>query len=138
MNFVVRFMRISWSEKKYFFEALCYLYGAKILLLVCSFKRIVKMLPRKGSIIYEPEEKLLLSIKNAIARANRFAFWKNECLVKSVAARWMLNRRNISSRLSLGVKHDENGRPIAHAWIKVAQFEVINNDLDYPELTCFE
>jgi hypothetical protein len=131
-------MRLSGSEKKYFFEALFYLYSAKILLLLFPFKRIVKFISKKINTTSVPEEEVLRSIKTAMARANRFAFWKNKCIVQSMAARWMLNKRHISSQLSLGVKHDENGKLIAHAWIKVSQFEIIHKNLNYLELKCFK
>lgn len=79
----------------------------------------------------------LKRIKTAVNRANKLAFWKNLCLVQSVAARWMLQRRNIASQFSLGVAHDENNKLIAHAWVKVLDFEITPKGLDYKELINF-
>ena len=79
----------------------------------------------------------LKRIKTAVNRANKLAFWKNICLVQSVAARWMLQRRNIASQFSLGVAHDNNNKVIAHAWVKVLDFEITPKGLDYKELINF-
>lgn len=121
-----------------FLEALVLLYSAKILLLLFPFKSIVKYISIKGKNNDNVDEQLLTSIKNAIARANRLSIWKNVCIVQSIAARWMLNRRNISSKLSLGVTNDKNGKVIAHAWLSVGQFEIVNKISDYLELTFFD
>ncbi len=79
----------------------------------------------------------LKRIKSALHRANKLAFWKNICLVQSVAARWMLQRRNIASQFSLGVAHDKNKKVIAHAWVKVLDFEITHKGNDYKELINF-
>ncbi|WP_340112525.1 lasso peptide biosynthesis B2 protein [Maribellus mangrovi] len=123
-------------DKKLLLEALVMMYLAKVVLLMLPFKWIMRISTRHCSDT-TPDIELLISIKSAIARANRFSFWKNVCLVQSLTARWMLNRRNIPSRLSLGIKHNKNGKPEAHAWLKVSQFEIIDKNWDYLELKNF-
>lgn len=114
-------------------EALFFLYLAKTMLVIFPFRiclKFVKTREYKNTV----DVKQLIDIRNAIGRANRLAFWKNVCLVQSFAARWMLQRRKISSRLSLGLSNNENKELIAHAWLKVSDFEIINEGLNYKEI----
>jgi hypothetical protein len=46
----------------------------------------------------------------------------------SMASRWMLNRRHISSKLTLGVLNDKNWEISSHAWVKVKRFEITDKD----------
>ena len=59
----------------------------------------------------------LIKIRIAVARANKLAFWKNVCLVKSFAARFMLQRRNIGSVMYLGLQYKNEKELVAHAWL---------------------
>jgi len=133
-----KFLALSFKEKRLFLEALIFVYCAKIMLLLFPFKLIVKFISYNEYPSIHPEIEQLKQIKVAIARANRLAFWKNVCIVQSIAARWMLNRRKVPSKLSLGVIHDKNGKMIAHAWIKVNGFEIVSRGLEYKELVSFE
>jgi hypothetical protein len=60
---------------------------------------------------------LLRKISVAVSRANKLAFWKNRCLVKSVTARLMLQRRNIDSLMYLGLQFKNGKELVAHAWL---------------------
>ncbi|RPA66615.1 lasso peptide biosynthesis B2 protein [Cyclobacteriaceae bacterium YHN15] len=133
MESLKKFFDLSWQEKKLFLESVFFLFLAKGVLLVFPFKTCINWMPE---IINEKpvDNKLLEQIKTNIARTNRLAFWKNQCLVKSMAARWMLQRRDISSQLAFGMMLDESKKPIAHAWIKVKEFEIVAKDQDYVEL----
>ena len=108
------------------------------MLLILPFKYIIKLISNKVILPTDTDIEHLMEIKMAIARANRLSFWKNVCIVQSIAARWMLNRRKIPSKLSLGVMHDKKGKIIAHAWIKVNDFEIVSEGLEYKELVFFE
>jgi hypothetical protein len=133
-----RFFEIPFAEKKLFAEAVLFLFIAKISLLFLSFKFCIGYVKSEdyssNKVYYADLERL----KIAIDRANHLAFWKNICLVQSMAARWMLSRRHISSKLTLGVLNDKNGKLIAHAWVKVKRFEITEKGLDYNELITFE
>ena len=127
-------LRWTTTEKILFTEAVLYLFLAKILLIIFPFKFCLRFLKCENCVIENYTSEYLQPIKTAINRANKLAFWKNVCLVQSFTARWMLNRRKIPSKLSIGVAHDENKNLIAHAWIKVDDFEIVNKGLDYKEL----
>ena len=67
----------------------------------------MKLAEEKKKMVHHPEPKDLMNIKRAIRRAKRLAFWRNICLVSSIAARWMLRHRKIKSEIYFGVKPDE-------------------------------
>lgn len=94
------------------------LYYAKCLLSV-SFARVQRRLRSADDLRSDdglrPAEALrqqadratLVKVGRAVARADRLACWENRCLVKSVAARFMLQRRRIGSVLCMGLQLKE-------------------------------
>lgn len=138
MNHIRSFLKWQGKEKMLFLEAVLFLFTAKIFLLVLPFKYCIRFLNNK----YSPDEKSnpeqIKSIKNAVDRANQLAFWDNICLVQSITAHWMCQRRKIGSCLFIGVAHDENKKIIAHAWLKVNDFEMVTKGFDYKELYSIE
>ena len=122
------------QEKKLLLEAIYFLYLAKVVLLLFSFKHCMVYLREKEYPAHSIDEHILIQIKSAVARANLSAFWKNKCLVQSMAARWMLQTRKIPSHMAIGVIHDEKNKILAHAWISVEGFEIVNNSLNFKEL----
>ena len=115
-------------------EAIYFLYLAKVVLLLFSFKRCTVFLREKEYPEQPIDQIILEQIKKAVATANLGAFWKNKCLVQSMAARWMLQKRKIHSRMAVGVIKDESKKLIAHAWISVESFEIVDNNLNFKEL----
>ena len=93
--------------------------------------------PEPGTWTLNLEHETLPLIKTAIQRASRRSSWKNKCLISSLAARRMLNKRKIQSQLSLGVAKGGNGQMIAHAWLKVGDFEIVEKSGEYQELYLF-
>lgn len=128
------FRRWPVEEKSLFAEAVVALFFAKLILLLLPFKHCVKLLEYKKGESRTGSVEELAALKQALDRANRLAFWKNECLVKSFAARKLLMRRGIASRMAVGVAHDEAKKVIAHAWITAGDFELVKKELEYKEL----
>lgn len=60
----------------------------------------------------------LKRISSAIGVMSRYTPWDSKCLVQAVAGMRMLERRRISSTLYLGTSKDEQGKLIAHAWLR--------------------
>ena len=85
--------------------------------------------------LYDSQE--LESLKKAILLSSHYSFWRNKCLVQSLAARRMLKRRGISSQLSLGLRRDEHNKTYAHAWLKVGDIEIVEKKEDYLEMYVF-
>ena len=134
MGYFSKFNRLSFREKLLFLEALGYLYLAKLMLWLFPFRWCLRLMREQGTMDHRPPQEELLLVKRAVGRANRLAFWKNVCLVQSVAARWMLRRRKIHSEVFFGVKPDENTRIAAHAWVVSYDMEVVNQGGDYQVL----
>lgn len=98
-------------------EAICFLLASKLLLLIFPFKVCKQIFKKNERLDKEPSIQTLKEISIAVERANKIAIWKNVCLVKSFAARFMLQRRGIASSLHLGVTIKEGKGMAAHAWL---------------------
>lgn len=137
MTKLIKYFRLDSQEQLLFLEALFLVFAAKLLLLVLPFRHCRKILSDERSRNEKPEAGQLVQIKKAIYRTRWLAFWKNQCLVMSIASRWMLQRRHIASLLSLGVAFDENKKLIAHAWLSTADFHIVDKGSNYYELFRF-
>jgi hypothetical protein len=134
MEYFQKFIKLPANEKLLFCEALFFLFLAKGMLVVLPFRLCLGTI-RTGRNIKNPAHKKPEPVKLAISRASRLASWKNICLVQSFAARWMLQRRKISSTLSIGVGHNQNNNLTAHAWLTVEGFEIVPHGGYYITLT---
>jgi hypothetical protein len=131
-------------NKLLFFEALQFQFISGLILKLVPFRKIPRLFEmpshfRSSESDHESQISLLKSseIRHAITISGGLSPWKNKCLVQSLAARWMLNRRGISSQLSLGVALGPEKKMIAHAWLKVNDFEIVERRNDYVELYIF-
>jgi hypothetical protein len=61
-------------------------------------------------------------VSSAIYLMSNYTFWESECLVKAIAGMRMLERRGIESTLYLGTGKDENGKLIAHSWLRSGSY----------------
>ena len=130
------FISLPLREKLLFFEALLFLFLAKIMLLVLPFRicmRTIKTVKYDNN----PDTVVIKSLKDAIERAGRFAFWKNVCLGQSFAGRWMLQRRGIASLFMIGVRHDDQKKLKAHAWLTAGGIEIVPGGEVYTTLTAY-
>jgi len=144
-----KFSRLPLHMKLMHLEAFFFQLSIGLLLKIIPFRRIPGMFPnlshvKPGTRNLKPETPYSLprtphlqEIKQANSSISRFSPWENKCLIKSLAARKMLNRRGMPSQLSLGVLKDTDSKTIAHAWIKSGDFEIVEKDRDYTELYNF-
>ena len=63
-----------------------------------------------------------------VVNTSRYTPWESLCLVQSMTVQSMLNRRNISSTLYLGVNKDSNEKMVAHSWIRCGKMYVTGGD----------
>jgi hypothetical protein len=118
----VKFLKISRIERRLFVEAACETLRVRI---VTTFRNTRQYASWLGQSQVETEPVALdtwhraqvLQIKTALTRC-RHLVWARKCLVESVAAKRMLNRRQIPATLYMGVAKNEKGKLIAHAWIR--------------------
>lgn len=50
--------------------------------------------------------------------------WESKCLVRALTARKLLLRKGITCTLYLGVGKDEEGKMVAHAWLRCGEYFV--------------
>jgi hypothetical protein len=132
------------QEKLLFLEAFFAQLWAGLVIRIVPFKNIPALYAGKvsSSLFRVPgdmnsENEVIGKVKKAIERAGVVSPWKNRCLIESLAARSMLNRRSIPSQISLGVAHDEGKKLIAHAWIRAGDTEIVAKRGDYHEMYLF-
>ncbi|MEW9501046.1 lasso peptide biosynthesis B2 protein [Jeotgalibacillus marinus] len=72
--------------------------------------------------------KKLASVSQTIHIMSRYTFWESQCLVKAIAAMKMLERRNIESTLYLGTGRDDEGKLVAHAWLRSGSYYITGSE----------
>ncbi len=144
-----KFLKIPGRDWILFAEALALHLWTGLLLKVLPFRKIPGLFRSRQSKTPAKDENqsqysvqgrqfmLIEKIRVAVQRAGRVSPWRNRCLVSSLVAKRMLNRRNIASLLSLGVSKDGRGRVEAHAWLKSGDYELVPKDGDYTVLYTF-
>lgn len=137
MNKLKRFGELPFQEKQLFIEALFFSFAAKLLLVMLPFTYCVKILSTKIHNLEKPDLEMLKQIKKAVHRTRWVIVWENQCLVTSIASRWMLQRRRIASLISLGVAFDGDKKLKAHAWISADDFDIVEKGGKYHELYYF-
>jgi len=158
-----KFGELSWNEQLLFSEAFFFHLTTGLILKVIPFNRIPRVFsspqikavtqeksrthsvgeepqtPARsaGMAVGRPRSGEIELVKTAIGRASRVSPWRNKCLVSSLAGRCMLRKRKIESELSLGMAKDNEGRPIAHAWLKSGDVELVERSGNYIVLYTF-
>ena len=82
-----------------------------------------RMAPRIGQKGYEtPKEKITAADLNHVSwivpAVCRRTPWQSMCMVQALTAKRLLNKRGFPCTLYMGVARDENGKMIAHAWLR--------------------
>ncbi len=118
-----KFTKLSSEEKKLFIEAYITLGIMRAAILTISFKRLTRSLEhRKNKDELIPlsnnEMEEAINIGQAIMRASAYTPWESACLVQSLTAQKMLQKRGIPGVFYLGAIKDEEGeeKMKAHAW----------------------
>jgi hypothetical protein len=111
-----KIIRLPHEEKTLFIEAVFFLFFSKVFLFL-PFKYCIKQFDSRDALPEKGDPIFLRKVQLAVSRANKLAFWQNICLVKSFAARFMLERRQIASVMYLGLQFTNNKELVAHAWL---------------------
>lgn len=108
-------------------EAYLYLAWARILK-TTSFSKMSRVLGRhmeETTLQNDPAQlRILKQVSSVIQITSRYTWWESACLVRAAAAMKMLERRRINSTIYLGTSKDEQGKFIAHAWLRSGSFYV--------------
>lgn len=117
MSLITKFVKIPLHQKVLLTEAICILIASKLLLMLLPFRLCKKIFRKKEKLYKQADVQFLKEVRIAVERANKIAFWSNVCLVKSFAARLMLQRRGFASSIYLGVTIKNGKELAAHAWL---------------------
>lgn len=137
-----KFLALSSTDRRLIVQAWVFQMAAGFLLKAVPFRAIPRYFRNPVTAAGEgtgtgvnPE--LLSSIRSALIRTSPYVWWRNRCLVQSLAARWILKKRGIMSHLYLGLAKDADKKTVAHAWIKVGENEIVSKNGNYVELFDF-
>jgi hypothetical protein len=121
MRTLLKFARLTGSERARLLEAIAALSTASLLLKMFGFTRLSSRLGRHMAVAAPVTESGLIraasEIRWAVEAAATRLPWKPVCLPQALAAHWMLRRRAIPSTLYLGL--DAKQGYDAHAWVRV-------------------
>ncbi|HQR73111.1 MAG TPA: lasso peptide biosynthesis B2 protein [Sulfurovum sp.] len=122
-NKIRKFTAISSEEKKLFLEAYMMLGVMRAAILTVSFKRLTRSLEHHTqqpdlATLTQTEQERAIIIGKSIMRAATYTPWESACLVQSLTAQKMLQKRGISGVFYLGAAKDEESKEKmkAHAW----------------------
>ena len=120
---IQKFLKLKREAKKLFLEAYIMLGLMRAAILTISFKRLARSLKHYSNEIEvtplnEKEVQLARSVGQAIIRAAAYTPWESACLVQSLTAQKMLQKRGIPGVFYLGAKKDDESeeKMKAHAW----------------------
>lgn len=116
-------------------EAVLLAEAAVLAVKVVPFRAIVRALdlaPGSAPAAGPGDLETARAVAAAVSTAARHAPIPAVCLPQALAARVMLARRGIPSTLCLGVRRDDRGALLAHAWVEVGGTTVLG---DVPEGT---
>jgi len=118
-----KFSQLSSEEKKLFLEAYVTLGKMRAAILTLPFKRLTRSLDHTAkkddnTSLSDEEMETAVKVGQAITRAAAYTPWESTCLVQSLTAQKMLQKRDVPGVFYLGaMKDNENKEKMkAHAW----------------------
>lgn len=127
VNKIRTLISLDRRKKLLFLEAFLYLGWARVLIMM----PFIKIAPSLGvqmqetpNMSNEANRAVLINVYEAIRIMGNHTFWESKCLVKAIAGMKMLKMRRIESTLYLGTAKDENGKLIAHAWLRSGSYYI--------------
>lgn len=128
MNELKKFVKLRLEYKVLLAEAYVTLGLSRFALMTTEFKKTAKRLgntmQKNSAPLNEKQRLTAKKIDWAVNVMSRYTFWESKCLVKAVAAKHMLNRRNLANTLYLGMAKDDQGNLQAHAWIECSDLSL--------------
>ena len=117
-----KILKLSNAERRIFIEAVCETILVRIITTIRKTRKYASWLGQsqvetETTTLDALQNEQVLKIKTAIIRC-RHLVWARKCLVVSIAAKRMLDRRQIPATLYMGVAKNEKGKLIAHAWLR--------------------
>ena len=138
---IKKFMALSFEQKRLFLEAFVTLGRMRSAILIVSFKHLTRSLKHsskqeKVKPLEESQLKAATLVGEAIITAAVYTPWESACLVQSLTAQRMLQKRGIEGVFYLGAKKDEESETnmAAHAWSQCGD-NIITGEAGHEEFT---
>ena len=124
MKAFTKFLSLAPADQFLVLEAWFYLAASRAALLGIPFRLIARHLGRQlapGDMTGSSASASLVArrVGSAVERMARHTPWNSTCLTQTIAGKFMLRRRGVSSQLYLGTRKDESGQLLAHSWLLV-------------------
>ena len=125
-----KFTVLPIQEKKLFIEAYLMLGVMRAAILTLSFKYLTRSLRQKlhqkPEALNEAQSATASLVGSAISRAAGVTPWESACLVQSLTAQKMLQKRKVPGVFYLGVAKDDKSKEKmkAHAWTQCGELMV--------------
>ncbi|GIQ69781.1 hypothetical protein XYCOK13_26050 [Xylanibacillus composti] len=115
------FLSLPMRQKLLYIEAFYFLGWARVFKML-PFSKVAPALGvymQETPYTYEDAHvPVIVDVSRAVRTMSRYTWWESRCLVMAIAAMKMLERRGVACTLYMGTAKDENGRMIAHAWLR--------------------
>jgi hypothetical protein len=135
-NLLFRTIEYTRDNKCFFMVVKAFFYSASFRLQLLMFKpkKMKKHwgVEKEESSVEEPEEyaDYVGKVSRAVLCVCNNTKWESKCLVRALTAQKLLKKRKLHSTLYLGVRQDEEGKMLAHAWLRWGKFIVTGGNED--------
>ncbi|WP_188118501.1 lasso peptide biosynthesis B2 protein [Thermoclostridium caenicola] len=130
------FVRLSLRMKILVIVSFAVLGIMRLLMILLPFRRLTALMGKahqESPYSLDPASQILAQeVGFAINIVSNHTPWKSECLVKALAAQFILKVLNISSTLYLGVSKDDSNHLTAHAWVRSGN-QIITGAFEYED-----
>ena len=128
-GYIARFLRLPGRVILLLPEALLLSAVYRYRMLQKPFEKWCRTIGIKGSetrleSLTVEQKKVILRVMKCVDAACNHTSWESKCMVRALSAKKMLNRRGIPCTLFMGVRRDEKGEMIAHAWLRCGDIYV--------------
>ena len=133
---LIRTLEYTHDNKCFFMVLRAFFWSAvfRLELLMLKPKRMKKHwgIEKEESGYEEPDEHegYVLKVARAVLCVCNNTKWESKCLVRALVAQKLLCKKKLETTLYLGVRQDENGAMLAHAWLRWGKGIVTGGDVD--------
>lgn len=128
---LTKYLKLPLRRKIMLIEVLLWLFLAKVMLLIFSFKKLSEILgDSQNSSFYTANSQETIIVNDFIKNLNAVLKnlpWQCRCLTQAIAGKFMLKVRKIKTTIYLGMGKNEEGDFSAHAWLKIGDFFITGN-----------
>ena len=113
---------LAWIYSAVFRLQILYMYTKR---LKCRWGAEGEESPKEADV---PQYLYAKKVSYAVDQVCQKTKWESKCLVRALTAQKLLRRKKIATTLYLGCGLNENGKMIAHAWLRCGKMYVTGGD----------